>query len=77
MLDFFLWPKKWEIENFFEIGPYLPTAPGAFFESCPQKYTNIDRNRTISARYAMLALVFNAFLERKISMTLKVALGLL
>ena len=47
--------------KFFEIGPRLPTAPGAFFESHPQKYTNIDRNRTISARYAMLVLIFNAF----------------
>ena len=45
----------------FEIGPHLLTAPRGFYESCPPKYTNIDRNRMISARYVMLVLIFNAF----------------
>ena len=62
VLDFCLYPKKSKVQNFFEIGPHLPTAPGGF-ESCLPKYTNIDKNRTISARYAMLVLIFNAFLR--------------
>ena len=36
VLDFCLWPKKWEIQNVFEIGPYLPTAPGAFLNRAPK-----------------------------------------
>ena len=36
-------------------------CPRRFLESRPQKYTNIDRNGTIGARYAMLVLLFNAF----------------
>ena len=46
-----------ENPNFFEIVPHLHTAPRAFFESRPPKYINIDRNRTISARYAMLVFI--------------------
>ena len=34
--DFCLWPKKWEIQNFFEIGPHLHTAPGVFLNRAPQ-----------------------------------------
>ena len=30
VLDFCLEPKKWEIHDFFEIGPCLDTAPGLF-----------------------------------------------
>ena len=47
--------KKMENPNFFEIVPHLHTAPRAFFESRPP--INIDRNRTISARYAMLVFI--------------------
>ena len=36
VLDVCLWPKKWEIQTFFEIGPNLPTAPGAFLNRAPQ-----------------------------------------
>ena len=44
VLDFCLWPKKWEIQNFFGFPTsniyleiqHLPTAPRAFFESLPQ-----------------------------------------
>ena len=35
MLDFCLEPKKWEIQNCFEIGPPLDTAPGAFLNRTP------------------------------------------
>ena len=36
MLDFCFWPKKREIQNFCEIRPHLPTAPGAFLNRAPQ-----------------------------------------
>ena len=36
VLDFHLWPKKWEIQNFFEIGPHLHTAPKAFLNRTPK-----------------------------------------
>ena len=42
------------------IGLHLPTAHEAFLNHAPT-YTYIDRNRTISARYVMLVLMFNAF----------------
>ena len=35
MLDFCLEPKKWDIQNFFEIGPRLDTAPGSFLNHAP------------------------------------------
>ena len=35
VLDFCLEPKKWEIHNFFDIGPRLDTAPGAFLNRAP------------------------------------------
>ena len=68
--------KKMGNAKFFEIGPHLPTAPGAFLNHAPKIYY-IDRNRTISARYAMLVLIFNAFWRGRYLMILKVALGLL
>ena len=37
MLDFCLWPKKWEIQNFFEIVYHSPTALGAFLNHASQK----------------------------------------
>ena len=60
VLDFCLGPKKWEFENFFEIGYPFTYCPRGFFGLRPQKYTNIDRNRTISARYLMLVFICNA-----------------
>ena len=36
VLDFCLWPKKWEIQNVFEIGPHLHIAPGAFLNRAPK-----------------------------------------
>ena len=36
VLDFCLWPKKWEIRKFFEIGPHLLTAPAAFLNRAPK-----------------------------------------
>ena len=36
VLDFCHWPKKWEIQFFFEIGLHLPTAPGVFLNRAPQ-----------------------------------------
>ena len=50
VLDFCLRPKKREIQFFIEIAPHLQTCPRDFFESRPYKYTNINRNTTISAR---------------------------
>ena len=38
VLDFCLWPKKWETQNFFEIWPHLPTAPGLFWNAPPKIY---------------------------------------
>ena len=35
VLGFCLEPKKWEIQNFFEIRPRLDTAPGAFLNCAP------------------------------------------
>ena len=65
VLDFCLWPKKWEIQSFFEIVPHLHSAPRAFLIFTP-KYINIDRNRPINARYAMLVFIFNVFREKDI-----------
>ena len=78
VLDFYLWPKKWEIQSFLKSDQFTYCSWG-FFESRSPKYTNIDRNRTISTRYAMLVLFLMLFreLESMTSMILKVALGLL
>ena len=51
---------------FFLIGSHLPTASWAFIELHPQKYTNNNKKRTISAGYTMLVLIFNAFREEDI-----------
>ena len=61
VLNFCIWQKKWEIQTFCEIGPHLLTAPEAILDRAAPKYTNIDKNRTISARYSMLVFIFNAF----------------
>ena len=61
MLDFCLEPKKWEIQNFFEIGPRLDTAPGAFFELRPLKSENTHKTGITCARYTMLVLIFIVF----------------
>ena len=37
-----------------------------FFRIAPPKHTIIDRNRTISAKYVMLVLMFDAFREEDI-----------
>ena len=50
---------------FWNLTPFT-YCPRDFFESRPPKYTNIDTNRTISARYVMLVLIFNALREEDI-----------
>ena len=36
VLAYCLGPKKWEFENFFEIGPHLHAAHGAFLDCAPK-----------------------------------------
>ena len=36
VLDFCLWPKKWEIQFFFESGLHLPSAPKTFLSRALQ-----------------------------------------
>ena len=64
VLDFCLWTKKMENPNFFGNRTPFTYCPRGFFESRHPKLieieSNIDRNRTISARYALLVLIFNA-----------------